>query len=387
MHSGRTASTGTTRCTSGHRTPPPSSRRLVSGTGAGSYSSPAWSHSYERPDAAAPVGKRSGSCLSLFSHSSGCPCSTNSIRKTLLPWDFRSAALHVPAGVNGCGPGVLVGLAVTSQQFALLVLAPLVVVAPGKQRWRLLGSSAAVVALVSLPFVVATSGRAVHAVLFGTGDSMTFGGTLLWESGLRGSALVFCSRILPILVSMAIALWALRRLGSRVLEPIPLISLVATTLSLRLVFEEGLFGYKFLALGVMLAPPRHRSWADPTPVSWRGSPWRALAFNPIPGPASHQRTVMGRSCRLGPPLGLDRGGLGSHRVQRRAPTGPLVSRRLVRRRRLRFPAMATVATRLGPRRGATLVLATRALTHGSGDGGQPARQFGADRWAEAVRGS
>ena len=148
--------------------------------------------------------------------------------------------------------GVLVGLAVTSQQFALLVLVPLFVVAPGKQRWRLLISSAVAVALVSLPFIVATSGRAIHAVLFGTGDSMSFGGTVLWNSGLRGPALVFCSRILPILISAAIAWWALRRMRSRVLEPIPLISLVATSLSLRLIFEEGLFGYKFMALAVML---------------------------------------------------------------------------------------------------------------------------------------
>jgi Glycosyltransferase family 87 len=177
--------------------------------------------------------------------------------------------------------GVLVGLAVTSQQFALLVLAPLFVVAPGRQRWKFLVSSAAVVALVSLPFVVATSGRAIHAVLFGTGDSITFGGTFLWESGLRGSALVFCSRILPILVSLAIAWWALRRLGSRVLEPIPLISLLATSLSLRLVFEEGLFGYKFLALGVMLLLLAIvRGQIRGRLVGWLAL--ASLAFNPIP---------------------------------------------------------------------------------------------------------
>ena len=177
--------------------------------------------------------------------------------------------------------GVLVGLAITSQQFALLVLVPLFVVAPGKQRWKLLASSAVVVALISLPFVVATSGRAIHAVVFGTGDSATFGGTILWQTGLRGPALVFFSRIFPILVSMAIAWWAYRRLGSKVLEPITLISLLATSLSLRLVFEEGLFGYKFLALAVMLvilaiAQGRVRGWL----VAWLALV--TMAFNPIP---------------------------------------------------------------------------------------------------------
>ena len=55
--------------------------------------------------------------------------------------------------------GLLVGLAISSQQFSLLVLAPLVVVAPGKDRWRLLGSSAVVVVVLSLPFIVANFGK------------------------------------------------------------------------------------------------------------------------------------------------------------------------------------------------------------------------------------
>ena len=177
--------------------------------------------------------------------------------------------------------GVLVGLAVTSQQFALLILAPLLVVAPGKQRWKLLISAGAVAAVVSLPFIVVTSGRAIHSVLFGTGDSETFGGTLLWESGLRGPALVFFSRILPILLALAIAWWAYRRLGSGVLEPIPLVSLLATTLSLRVVFEEGLFGYKFMALTVMLILLAIVcGWIRGRLVAWIAL--ATLAFNPIP---------------------------------------------------------------------------------------------------------
>jgi hypothetical protein len=161
------------------------------------------------------------------------------------------------------------------------VLAPLFVVAPGKQRWRLLVAAAAAVALVSLPFVVATSGRAIHAVIFGTGDSTSFGGTVLWNTGLRGAGLVFCARILPILVSVAIAWLASRRLGSGVLAPIPLLSLLATCLSLRLIFEEGLFGYKFMALAVllvMLALVRGRIRGGL--VAWLALV--TLAFNPIP---------------------------------------------------------------------------------------------------------
>jgi hypothetical protein len=58
--------------------------------------------------------------------------------------------------------------------------------------------------------------------------------------------------VLPIVLSMVLARWAVRRLGQSVLEPIPLVSLIATSLSLRLAFEENLFGYYFMALVVAL---------------------------------------------------------------------------------------------------------------------------------------
>lgn len=181
--------------------------------------------------------------------------------------------------------GVSLGLAVSSQQFALLVLVPLFVIAPGRARWKLLTSSAAVVAALSLPFIVASSGRAVHSVLLGTGDSTTHGGTLVWESGLRGTALVFVARVLPLLVAVTIAWWAHRRLGSSILKPIPLISLLATTLSMRVVFEEGLFGYKLMALAVMIVlvmvvQGRFSGWL----IAWLAM--ASLAFNPIPSPLS-----------------------------------------------------------------------------------------------------
>ena len=44
-----------------------------------------------------------------------------------------------------------------------------------------------------------------------------------------------------------------RRLGPRSLEPVPLLSLVAVSLALRLVFEANLFTYYFMALAVTLA--------------------------------------------------------------------------------------------------------------------------------------
>jgi len=48
------------------------------------------------------------------------------------------------------------------------------------------------------------------------------------------------SRILPIVLAVMLAWWATRRLGSSVLEPLPLVSLIATSLGLRLVFDQYL---------------------------------------------------------------------------------------------------------------------------------------------------
>ena len=148
--------------------------------------------------------------------------------------------------------GVLLGLAVTSQQFALLVLAPLLVVVPANRRVKFVGSAIVAAALVVVPFLVATSGRALSAVMIGSGNTKSFGGTVLWELHLHGSVLVASSRLVPIALSMLLAQWALRRLGPKVLEPVPLLSLIATSLGLRLVFEQNLIGYYFMALALCL---------------------------------------------------------------------------------------------------------------------------------------
>jgi hypothetical protein len=148
--------------------------------------------------------------------------------------------------------GAILGLAVMTDQFALLVLAPLVVVAPTNRRLRFIGGAAAVAALVALPLMVITSGRAARAIVLGSGDTKSAGGTVLWELHLHGAELVACSRVLPIVLSVVLAGWAVRRLGSGVLEPVPLVSLLATSLALRLVFEVNLWGYYFMATTVML---------------------------------------------------------------------------------------------------------------------------------------
>jgi hypothetical protein len=149
--------------------------------------------------------------------------------------------------------GFLFALAVLSQQFALLVAIPLFVIASGQRRARFALSGIGTSAVVVLPFVTATSGAVARAVVLGTGDSRGFGGTVLWELHLHGAALVLVSRILPIVVSAALAYWYRQRFGPSLLEPVPLMALVALCLSLRLVFEQNIqHGYYFMALSVSL---------------------------------------------------------------------------------------------------------------------------------------
>jgi hypothetical protein len=170
---------------------------------------------------------------------------------------------------------------VSSQQFALLVAAPLVVLVPARRRVPFVGAAIMTTAVVIIPLIVLTSGRAARAVLLGSGNTPSFGGTVLWEFHLHGSILVALSRVLPIVLAVALAWWALRRLGPAVLEPVPLLALIATSLSLRLVFEENLFGYYFMALAVALVlldlVGGH--------VRWELVAWLALVtltFNPVP---------------------------------------------------------------------------------------------------------
>ena len=81
---------------------------------------------------------------------------------------------------------------------------------------------------------------------------MSVNGTVVWELHLSGSGLLVVSRVLPIALSFLLACWVRGRLGERSLEPVVLLSLIAVCLGLRLVFEETLFSYYFMALVVAL---------------------------------------------------------------------------------------------------------------------------------------
>jgi hypothetical protein len=147
--------------------------------------------------------------------------------------------------------GILLGLALTTQQFALLAIAPLVVIAPMHRRRRFVGSIIATCTVVVIPMIVITKGRII-AALDGTSATPSKGNTVLSKVHLHGLPLLVCSRVLPIILAMALAWWVSRKLGGRVFEPISLASLIAICYSLRLVFEINIYGYYFMTLAVML---------------------------------------------------------------------------------------------------------------------------------------
>jgi len=180
--------------------------------------------------------------------------------------------------------GVLLGLACLAQQYALLVAAPLLVIAPGRERLKYAGGAAVGVAVIAVPFIVATSGRAIKNLLLGSSRvgiiNRSTGGTVLWEANIRGSLLFLLSRVAPIVAAMALAWWASKRLGPGLLTSVPLLSVVAASLAFRLVFEENLFVYYFMAISVALVVLEVASGhIRGTVLAWLALV--SVAFNPV----------------------------------------------------------------------------------------------------------
>lgn len=179
------------------------------------------------------------------------------VQSTFHPQDLLAIGLALSAMTcarrgRWIGAGVLAALAVLSQQFALLVALPLLLLAPVPRRISYAGAALTTAVLVDAPLLLATSGHALRAITLGTGDNPAIGGTVLWELHLSGAGIVLLSRVAPIALSAALAWWVSRRVGSLALDPAILMSVVAVSLSLRLVFEQNLFGYYFMALSVCL---------------------------------------------------------------------------------------------------------------------------------------
>ncbi len=179
------------------------------------------------------------------------------VQSTFHPEDLL--ALGLALGALACArrgswaaAGVLIGLGFLSQQFALLVAVPLLVLAPPSRHVSYAWAASLTVAVVAVPLIIKSSVSAAQSVLFGTGMTGGIGGSALSELHLHGASLLLLSRVAPVALAGLIAWVARRRLGAAALEPVALLSLVALSLGLRLVFEQQIFEYYFMALSVSL---------------------------------------------------------------------------------------------------------------------------------------
>jgi hypothetical protein len=147
--------------------------------------------------------------------------------------------------------GVLFALAVLSQQFALLVLVPVMVTTLDRRNAPRLVLGGVLCTLVVLgPIAVATSGRVLTA-LSGAGATYWVGNVWIYGLHLSGFGLFALSRATPLALAAGLAVILRRRLGPLTHSGV-LLPLVTVSLALRLVFEVNVFSYYYMALAVAL---------------------------------------------------------------------------------------------------------------------------------------
>ena len=213
----------------------------------------------------------------------------------ILAMGLTIAALAYARRGSWTWAGLFVGLAFTSQQFAVLMAVTLFTLAPSGRRLRFTSAALGVVGVVGLPLVILSSGRAVRSVFVGTGLSPSIGRTVLSVTGLHGTVLTDVSRIMPILAALGVALWAKRRFGPSVLEAEFLMSLLAAALCLRLVFELNIWGYYFMPLCVgLVVLDVIRGRVRGVTIAWIAMV--TLVFNPV----LFYQFATGQSYGLGP---------------------------------------------------------------------------------------
>ena len=170
----------------------------------------------------------------------------------LLAMGFVFAAMACACRGRWIGAGILVALAVLTQQFRAPCGGTPVCARSSQGKDLLCRSSADNGSARGPSHPDGDLRNAPRAITLGTGDNVSIGGTLVWELRLYGAPLVLLSRVTPIAVSVALAWWVSRRLGPAALQPATLVSVMAISLGLRLVFEKNLFPYYLMALAVSL---------------------------------------------------------------------------------------------------------------------------------------
>jgi len=151
--------------------------------------------------------------------------------------------------------GVAFAVAFLCKQFALLPLVAVLVAVPGwRERARVVVPFAVVVGCAVLPFAVVDptgTWRTLSATNSGGVTKLTTG-TLLGMTSLAESTKLLVARDGPVVLALAMALWARWRAGDRLLSPVPLVGLATACCAGRLVAEVWFASYYLLAVSVGL---------------------------------------------------------------------------------------------------------------------------------------
>lgn len=193
-------------------------------------------------------------CLALAACS---PCVFMCLQEYFHPQDLLAVGLSLCGVASAMRArwvlaGIAFGFALVTQQLALLAFIPVVVLAARWDRVRLVAAAIGAWTVVVIPLVGPTAHGVVRAATVGSADTTGIGRTVLAEAHLGGAVQLACVRIAPIAASIAVAWWARRRLHASITDTTTVLSLVAISLALRLVFEKSLFGYYFMGLAVLL---------------------------------------------------------------------------------------------------------------------------------------
>ncbi|MGA2521633.1 MAG: hypothetical protein ABSG81_12555 [Acidimicrobiales bacterium] len=188
------------------------------------------------------------------------PAASDGIVETFHPQDLvcvglTCAALGETLRRRWVLTGVLFGAAFLCKQFALLPLIAVVVAAPTmRARLLVVGVAAGVVGCGIAPFAVAdprATWNTLSAVNPGSVIKLTTG-TVVGMTGLTESTKLHIARDGPVVLALAMSLWARRRAGSGLLTPLGLIGLATACLAARLVAEVWFASYYLLAVSAAL---------------------------------------------------------------------------------------------------------------------------------------
>jgi uncharacterized membrane protein len=149
--------------------------------------------------------------------------------------------------------GVLFGAAVLTKQFALLLLLPALVAAPDRRsRLTLVGAAAAIFGAGILPFLVVDPRATLENLSGFSAGGAAAGQTVLSLAGVHGTVASAVARDTPLVVALAVCVWAARRPGLQANRSIALVALALICTGSRLVFESVVFPYYLLAASVLV---------------------------------------------------------------------------------------------------------------------------------------